>query len=267
MAIYTGVADANGDFTVPFSYSYIGGQKVTVAAEKNGAQKSIELYAPSEVKGGGVIQFSGTLENFPRNIGVISIIGLSGVLNNHAFSAHNSSDFQIFRSATGLMLNSGITEINDYCFSGWENALELTLPATLEKIKQYAFRGWTKCKALSLPDSVSSIGSYAFNYWNQCTSLILPNSLTVIGARAFDSFPLITVFTIPGTVLTIESYGFSGFSGCNQIIVEATIPPAITSTSFYNLKTACVFKVPAGSVEAYKAAPNWSAFAARIQAI
>ena len=39
-----GVADLNGDFTVPFSSNYTSGQKITVTAEKDSATKTIELF-------------------------------------------------------------------------------------------------------------------------------------------------------------------------------------------------------------------------------
>lgn len=219
MAIYTGVADANGDFNIPFSANYTSGQKVTVTAEKDGATKSIELFAPSDTLGGGAIQFSGTLANFPNNIGHVTITGLSGAIGNTAFYSSFSDEW--CGKATGLTVDHGVTSIGSSAFSGWSGALSLLLPEGLLTISQYAFDGWSKCKTVTLPSSITSIADGAFR----------------------------------------------GLSVCESITIYATTPPLITSITFINLRSACIFKVPAASVAAYQAAPNWSAFAARIQAI
>lgn len=198
MAIYTGTADANGNFSIPFGISYTSGEKVTVIAEKDGATKSIELYAPSDTAGGGAIQFSGTLVDFPANIGVMTLSGLSGAIKYGAFKFTDAVNDGMSAYATGLIIEDGVTTIESYAFSNFRKVVTLSLPSTL-----------------------TSIGNYTF-----------------------------------------ESY-----AACNTIICKAAVPPTITTSSFQNLKSTCVFKVPAASVAAYQAAPNWSAFASRIQAI
>lgn len=246
MAIYTGVADANGDFTVPFSSSYTGAQKITVIAEKNGAQKSIELYAPSEVSGGGVIQFSGTLNDFPQNVGNVTITGLSGTIKSYAFAATGGIlGNNIWSSATGLEIKSAIETIESYAFNSWVNSKILILPISVKYIADNAFNTWSGFTGrLSLPDSLLTIGTASFQNWNKCTEVVLGTSLISIGG-----------------------FGLGNLSSCNSITIKATTPPTITSSTFNGLKSTCIFKVPAGSVAAYQAAPNWSAFAARIQAI
>lgn len=196
MAIYTGVADANGDFNIPFSANYTGGQKVTVTAEKDAATKSIELYAPSEViSSSSAVQISGDLSNFPNGI-MSCTINLIGSIGDRAFESAGSSS--LFAKIKSLTLSDGVTFIGLASFAGWVGVLSLELPATLQ---------------------------------------------------------------------TIANYGFNNLSSCDEIRCLATTPPLIYSTSFGSLKSTCIFKVPAGSVAAYQAAPNWSDFAARIQAI
>lgn len=195
MATYTGTADANGDFSISFgANTYTSGEKITLTTEKDSATKSIELFAPSDVVGGGVIQFTGSLDYFPANIGGIIVSGITN-FENSAFYANNNN---LFKKATSL---------------------EIKAPAAF--VSTSAFRGWTLA-----------------------ASLILPSTITNIGSNAFD-----------------------GWSECNVIYCYATTPPAIAATSFIDLKSTCIFKVPAGSVAAYQAAANWSAFAARIEAI
>lgn len=196
MAIYTGVADANGDFTVPFSSNYTSGQKVTVTAEKDSATKTIELHAPSEAAG-NIIQFTGSMVNFPNDIGGV-IIGewMRGIIPQSFMSGFQADT--IWRYATSLEIKGDVT----------------------------------------------AIGIYAFRNWIACTKLILPS-----------------------TISSMSTESFGAYISCNEIIIHATTPPQIQATTFEQLKLTCIFKVPAASVVAYKAAPNWSAFASRIQAI
>lgn len=242
MPIYTGVADANGDFAIPFTSNYTDGQKITVTSEKSGATKSIELFAPSDTTGIGAIQFSGNTSDFPNNIGNISIV-LTGIIKSYTFYCHAMGS-NIFSKATGLTLSNGITSVLELSFAFWGNAKNLNLPNTLTNIGSSAFMGWSNAVALIIPEGVLSIGSNAFTNWYSCASVL-----------------------IPSTVSTIESYAFSYMSACNEVKILRITPPAIKSDTFANLKSTCIFKVPAESVDAYKAAANWSAFAARIQAI
>lgn len=247
MAIYTGVADANGDFTVPFSSNYTSGQKVTVTAEKDSALKTIELFAPTDTVGGGAIQFGGTLVDFPKNIGVITLSsGISEVINSYAFaSVGGSAQNNIFRWASGLVIAGAVTDIKDYAFTSWINGKSLTLPSTIKNIGAQAFYSWTEVnQPLVIPNSAISIGASAFAAWQKCPLLQIGSAVTTIAGLAFGNW-----------------------SACMEIKILALVPPAIQSSTFVNLNTACIFKVPADSVAAYQAAPNWSAFAAKIQAI
>lgn len=60
---------------------------------------------------------------------------------------------------------------------------------------------------------------------------------------------------------------FSAFSGCTsleKILCPATTPPTLDSTSFTDIPETCKIFVPDESVEAYKAATNWSDVASQI---
>ena len=244
MAIYTGVADANGDFTVPFSSSYTSGQKVTVTAEKDAATKSIELHAPSEVVGGGAIRFSGNMLNFPANIGNITLSSdISGIINQGVFEDRGSY-YSLWAKATGLTIQGAITQINQDAFKNWAAAQFLHLPTTLVTIGVSAFYGWINLQEINIPDSVTTIGNGSFYNIPLCKKIKIGAGCTHIGFTAFLNA-----------------------ATCDEIIVRATTPPALQNNSFASLNASCIFKVPAASVAAYQAAPNWSTFASRIQAI
>mgnify|MGYP000888377058 CR=1 FL=1 len=239
MTTYTGVADANGDFTVPFSSNYTGGQKVTVTAEKDSAIKSIELYAPSTPSDGGVIQFSGSLSDFPKNIGVVTLSGVTGIINNSCFLVSSASN--IFAFATGLIVETGVTNIGDSAFEGWSNS-----------------------KSLTLLNTVTSVGAGAFRWWNKATSLVLSSSLASIGASAFQGWSLLTTLDIPASVTNIGGAAFASLASLTKIIMHRATPPTISSNTFSALPAGCVIEVPAASLSAYKTAANWSGYASQM---
>lgn len=265
MAIYTGVADANGDFNIPFSANYTSGQKVTVTAEKDAATKSIELYAPSDVIGGGNIQFSGNMTNFPNNIGVITLTGITTVAQNSFYTDRVVNVF--FRKATGLILDEGTTSVGIEAFLGWDGALSLSMPNSLSSIGSGCFRDWINATSITWSSSLTQIPEFAFYNWRKLVNLIIPTGVTVIGAQAFNNCISLQSIEILGQVTTIGAGAFANLTACNIITLHATTPPTIQSNTFVSLKSTCIFKVPAESVAAYQAAPNWSAFASRIQAI
>lgn len=59
---------------------------------------------------------------------------------------------------------------------------------------------------------------------------------------------------------------FNKNASCVSFTIDAETPPAITANTITGLKADCIIYVPAGSVDAYKAAKYWSARASYIQA-
>lgn len=243
MPIYTATADEHGDFVVPFLANYTSGQKIIVTAEKDGATKSIELYAPSDETGGGAIQFSGDLINFPSNIGNITLSGFTGVLQANAFEMTlNAMSMAV--KCTGLSINDGITSIANRCFYNWRGI-----------------------KYLHLPNTISSIGDSAFYSCRALLEIIIPDSCMSIGTASFADCLGVLKLTIGAGVTSINTQGFQGLTSCDEIIVKPSAPPTITSTTFNSLKSTCVIKVPAASLSAYQTAANWSAHASKMVGI
>ena len=111
--------------------------------------------------------------------------------------------------------------------------------------------------------SVTSIGSGAFYNCTGLTSMTIPNSVTSIESKAFEGCTGLTSVTIPNSVTTLGSATFRDCTGLTSMTVEATNPPSSSSiVSDYKIP----LYVPAGSVDAYKAAYEWKKFT-NIQAI
>ena len=107
--------------------------------------------------------------------------------------------------------------------------------------------------------------------YNDGTSFSIPcdddSSLTrsMITAHTTSHYDMITA--IIGNCVT--EIGFSAFQSCyslTSITVNASTPPTLGGYAFDATRN-CPIYVPSASVDAYKAATNWSSYASRIKAI
>ena len=99
------------------------------------------------------------------------------------------------------------------------------------------------------------------------TSITIPSGVKSIGINAFYGCSSLTAITIPSGVTSIGASAFQACSSLMELTSLATAPPALQSNSLSGVPATCSIRVPAGSVNAYKAAANWSARAAYITAI
>ena len=263
MATYTGTADAGGNFTIGFGgNNYTSAQKVTVTASKDGNSKSVQLYAPADTSGGGVIQFSGTMTNFPDNVGGVTVTGINGPIKTEAFAA--SYNGSLWKKATALTIGGGVTTIGATAFLGWSAATTLTLPNSVTSIGDTSFSSWTALTTLNLGTGVQTISNSAFQNCSALTSITIPNSVTSIGLQAFYSCNAATSIQIGSGVTSIGGSAFYNAVACNEMRCLPITPPSIIVNTFTNLKSTCVIKVPAASLSAYQTAANWSAHASKM---
>ena len=105
------------------------------------------------------------------------------------------------------------------------------------------------------------IPAYLFDNCNNLTSVNIPDNVTTIGYRAFYDCDSLTSVTIGDSVTTIGDYAFRSCSSLTSVYCKATTPPTLGGIYVFDYNA---IYVPAGSVEAYKAAAYWSEYAADI---
>ena len=114
------------------------------------------------------------------------------------------------------------------------------------------------CQSTIIPNSVTSIGDWAFNGCG-LTSITIPNSVTSIGDFAFDGCSGLSSITIPSSVTSIGSRVFDSCNRLADVYCYAKNVPTTNTDAFGGLIIDnVIFYVPAGSVDAYKAAEPWS---------
>jgi hypothetical protein len=120
---------------------------------------------------------------------------------------------------------------------------------------------------LEIPQLVTEIGAAALRNCNFTGKLILPESLVTIGKYAFYACPRIDFsdIVIPASVTTMGTLlFFNAYNTIFSITCHAVTPPTIDAYTFGGYKANSPIYVPKGSGDAYKAAPNWSSYAANI---
>ena len=169
----------------------------------------------------------------------------NGLLEISGTGAIAMKAFEDRNDIVNVVVGDGITEIGRLSFISCDNMTSVVLPDSVTIIDGRAFEDCISLASINIPNGVTSIGDTEFYYCTSLASITLSESLTVIGGLAFGVCTALAEVTVPAaTPPTID--GEDLFDGCTAL------------TAIY---------VPAASVDAYKAASNWSTYASLIQAI
>ena len=243
-----------------------------------------------------------TIPNSVTLIGSLAFYGCTGLTSftiPDTVTYIGSNMLQGATNITYLKIGSGIETISTNNFANL-NITTLVLSEGLKSIQTNAFES-IKITSLTIPNSVTSISSGScfrnntnlstitvgsnntvYDSRNNCNAIIktsnnelvvgckstvIPNTVTSIGTQAFQGHSGLTSITIPSSVTSIDGYSFMSCSGLTSITIEASTPPTLANANAFSNTNNCPIYVPAESVEAYKAANNWSTYASRIQAI
>ena len=187
-------------------------------------------------------------------------------------------------SLKSITVPNKVTTIGDAAFNGCTNLTSVIIPSSVISIGGDLFRYCTSLTSLTIPDSITCItagmacectnlnriilsanatelGKSAFENCKSLTSITIPASVTTIGDSVFLFCTNLTSIMIPQKVTTIGNSPFQGCTGLTNVRVKNTIPPTAKSGIFAGCTKLSAIKVPAESVEAYKAADGWSDYA------
>ena len=171
---------------------------------------------------------------------------------------------------TGEMTDFDYENESPVIVAPWkENKSEITTVIVGDGVKSignYAFNDLSEnFTAVTIANSVERIGVFAFTNSEEITAITLPSSLKTIDEKGFANCGF-TSITIPSGVTSIGYQAFSWCRNLKSLTCEATTPPTLDEGVFYKItsKTSDMSNiplyVPSGSVAAYEAAAQWSAF-------
>lgn len=171
-----------------------------------------------------------------------------------------------------LQIGEGITGMtSSFIYQNYNHLLtntvfdDVILPSTIKYFSGYYNSSRRlQTKHINMPSGLTN--SYSFCDGNTVLrSVSIEDGLTGIGNNAFSGCRSLSSITIPNSVTSIGSFAFSNCTSIPSITFTQTTPPELGYMAFNG--TNFPIYVPTESVEAYKAANNWSAYADRIQAI
>ena len=259
---------------------------------------SIEQYAFNGCTG---LNGSLTLSNTLTSIGHYAFsncTGLSGSLTiPDTVTAIGNQSFRYCSGLTSLNLGSGVTTIGSCAFqhcSGLSGTL--TIPNSINSIGDHCFNRMPNITKIILPNkyinfsstpfagvgvtSVGIVGSGADveissqqtslpeNFFGDCASLIsveVPEGVTTMGTGTFHTGGVQTAI-LPSTLVSTGWGVFTRSTQLRTLTCKAVTPPSIGS-SWLETRSLQAIYVPAASVEAYKTANRWSAWASYYKAI
>ena len=173
--------------------------------------------------------------------------------------------FSYCQSLSSVVLPEKLEEIPSSLFAGCGNLHTISIPETVTTIGADAFKS-SGITSISIPSSVQEIKDGAFCECSDLNSIIFNEGLLSVGNAAFSSCFNLHSVELPYSIEMIGGWAF--WSGnLIRIVVKAPIPPDSSLDGQMFGYTDCPILVPAGSVDAYKAARYWSDYADQIRAI
>ena len=180
-----------------------------------------------------------------------------------------------------LTINSNVT-----LYAKWNTTadgeawslIEGAFDASTGTMKNNLTRYYKKVAHLVIPEKVGgvnvvAVGDNCFGADRVYLTLTVPEGVTTLGNGTFDAAYSLRKVTLPSTITSLGDACFGGSwmpvtsFNLHTFIIKATVPPSFgtnaISLNYLNLADIKII-VPSASVDAYKAAPGWSAFSLNI---
>jgi hypothetical protein len=216
----------------------------------------------------------------PNSVTFIDDGAFSGCSNLAAISVASDNPKYDSRNNCNAIIETATNTLIAGC-------MNTTIPNSVTSISEGAFNNCSNLTTINIPNSVTNIGCQAFDgtswYDNQPDGLVYaglvayeykgtkPEGTTItlkegtkgIADYAFSNYSSLTTINIPNSVTYIGEGAFSYCIYLNDVYCYATTPPKCyqsTFTNFISETISATLHVPAASLAAYLAAPEWKDF-------
>jgi len=206
-----------------------------------------------------VIGFNNNYSRVYSNMLVKAEIG-DGVINI------NSYTFQSCSSLNSITIPDDVTDIGAVAFQSCSSLNSITIPDDVTNIGGNVFQSCSSLNSITIPKGVTNINITIFSNCSSLASITIPDDVTNIGTNMFQYCSSLTSITIPDSITAIGNNAFNNCYGMKYYYFYPTVPPTLANVNaFTGIPDDAIIYVPAESVDAYKAATNWSEYADHIQ--
>ena len=172
-----------------------------------------------------------------------------------------NNTFQGCSGLSSLTIGTGLKDIYNMVFEDCSSLTSVVIPSNVTTLGFASFRNCSSLASLTLSEGLTEIGNNVFQNCSSLTTVTIPNSVKGIGNSAFmECVKLETVKLGKG----IESISYLTFSVCENLsdvyLYAKKVPFAYDNTFKDSYPQYITLHVPAGSVDAYKAAEPWNKF-------
>ncbi|MBQ7856579.1 MAG: leucine-rich repeat domain-containing protein [Alistipes sp.] len=209
---------------------------------------------------------------------------LTGITIPNSVTMIGSGAFVLCTSLVDMTIPGSVSTIGSFAFKSCTSLTNVTICDGVTSIGGGAFDGCSNLVSINIPDSVTILEGALFE---DCSSLpiegkiryadvylaeaIDENMVTCdikdgtrfVGGYAFyiNKCTKLTTVTIPDSVISIGYWAFIGCSSLKEVYCKATTPPIGSPAMFNSNASDRKIYVPRASVDAYKSAQYWSAYA------
>lgn len=217
-------------------------------------------------------------------------VGLSSTIIPNTVTTIGGGAFE-GTTLKSIVIPEGVTEIENEAFSKCKSLETVSLPNSLERIYYNAFQ-YSNISSISIPAGVKYIyddafygcenlstitvsnGNTKYDSRDNCNALIetatntilrgssstvIPNSVTTIGRNAFRGSNIVKI-VIPASVKKIGQWAFQDCKSLTTVVCKSKSVIDVSGLLPFDPLPNATLYVPAESIEAYKAANEWSKF-------
>ena len=134
-------------------------------------------------------------------------------------------------------------------------------------IENYYFEGFTNLQKVYLSNKINDIKEGAFNNCIYLENIINTENIEAIGSNAFANCVNLESFTFSDKIKNVETNAFSNCPHLTNITFKSKTPQPYFVTILNSINAVQNIYVPQDSVQAYKTASGWSAYASMIKPI
>ena len=160
------------------------------------------------------------------------------------------------------IIDTGVRHLPIQLFSDIRNLERLTVREGLVESAKDLAACSHRLRQASLPSTLHTLAHGAF-YETALDSITLPDALEEIGPYAFAYCDSLRVVRMGSKVRSIGSYCFTECHRLREVEILSPVPPEVQSTTFNQLPSTAVLRVPPHALDAYRAHPLWGRFNVR----